>query len=174
MIFPFSPYAGFTLIELLVVIAVIGLLAAYIIVNLVQSREHAYLARAHAETRSIGQAIELYYSEHDDYPADVSRGLPNGLEEFLGSGDWPKGPWPGSEYDWDHWDDPDTGEKIYQISIRFCPIGGDLSQCRFPNQIWAENFNVNSAVYYCLAGECRAHISNPVDYPGYCLNCDGN
>ena len=166
---------GFTLIELLVVIAIIGILSSIILVDLNRARERAYYARSLTELRSMATALELYYLDNNNYPPDVSRNIPPGIGPYLGGNEvngWPQAPWPGSVFDWENWDDPDhPGEKIYQISIRFCPAGGPLSACRFPNEPWAANFGVDSAVYYCVSGYCRSHASQPITYPGYCLNC---
>ncbi|MBI2607411.1 MAG: type II secretion system protein [Candidatus Doudnabacteria bacterium] len=165
---------GFTLIELLVVIAIIGVLAAVILGNIRRSKEQAYYARAAGEAKSIAAAIQLYISDNGDYPADANRNLPPGLEAYLPAGEWPKGPWPGSVYDWDNWQDPDNQwQRIYQISIRFCEIGAPET-CQFPNIEWAEDFAVNSSVYYCLEGACRPHIGEPIGYPGKCINCGGS
>jgi prepilin-type N-terminal cleavage/methylation domain-containing protein len=162
---------GFTLIELLVSIAIIGMLAAVVIVSLSGAREKAYYARAVTELGEVRKAVEFYQMDHGDYPADVNRSLPPGLEQYLPGGNWPAAPWPGSVYDWDNWDDPDRpGQKIYQISIRFCAAGNPGS-CRFPPEPWAATFGVNSALYYCVSGVCRSHSSEPVSYPGKCVNC---
>ena len=128
-----------------------------------------------AETRAIATALELYANDHGSYHPDVSRDIPPGLEKYLGSsGDWPKAPWPGSIYDWDAWAPSDLAydpkQQVYQLSIRFCPFNQPLS-CAFPNQPWAQNFDYYSAVYYCVSGPCRSHSSQPINYPGYCLNC---
>jgi prepilin-type N-terminal cleavage/methylation domain-containing protein len=163
-------HSGFTLIELLVVIAVIGILATIVLVSLNSARDKAYEARSKAEGKNIVTALELYASTYGDYPPDTDRDLPPGIEQYLGAGEWPKAPWPGSIYDWDNWNDPLTGEKIYQISVRFCPLG-QPDQCQFPNRPWAANFDYYSSAYFCISGPCRAHISQPINHPGYCLNC---
>lgn len=166
-----SKLKGFTLIELLIVVAIIGLLSGIIFIAVNKARENAYMAAAQKEIFSIATAIEFYMDDYGDYPPDVNRDIPPGLEEYLGPGAWPKAPWPGSVYDWDVWDDPDNpGEKIYQISIRFCEID-QPSTCRFPDKPWAEDFDIVSSVYYCISGACRAHGSYPADHPGYCINC---
>jgi hypothetical protein len=121
------------------------------------------------------RALWLYYDKYGAFPNDADRNIPPGLEEFLQDTDldnWPDGPWGGSVYDWDAWDDPDTpGARIYQISIRFCPVGGPIGACKFPDEDWAAGFGVNSSMYYCVSGACRAHNSEPIDYPGHCVNC---
>lgn len=128
------------------------------------------MARAKLEFRSLATAIHLYAEDHGGMPPDVARGLPPGLEAYLAGGHWPDAPWPGSVYDWDNWTDPVTGTPILQVSIRFCPLG-QPTQCVFPNEEWATNFDHLSAVYYCFEGQCRSHMTRPIDHPGYCINC---
>ena len=162
---------GFTLIELIIVMAVIGILASIVFSSLNIQRERAYDAKAVIEVRTIYGAILQYRDDYRAFPADVARGLPNGLEQYLGPGAWPDGPWPNSVYDWDNWTDPDDPSKrIIQISIRFCEAG-QPDTCQFPDRPWAAGFGVNSSVYYCVRGTCRSHISEDVDYPGVCVNC---
>jgi prepilin-type N-terminal cleavage/methylation domain-containing protein len=164
---------GFTLIELLIVIAIISILATVILQSVNGARKKAYSVRTLGEFKSLAIALELYKSDNNgNYPADANRSMPAGLEAYLPGNVWPTAPWPNSVYDWENWDDPNTpGEKIYQISVRFCPAGGPLSACKFPDEPWATNFGVDSAVYYCLSGKCRSHNSQPESYPGYCMNC---
>lgn len=162
---------GFTLVEILVVIGIIGILSSVVLGTLNRARSSASFARAKVEFKSLATAIQFYSEDYGGMPADVSRGLPPGLEAYLSGGDWPNAPWPNTVYDWDNWDDPDVpGAKIYQISIRFCPLN-EPENCTFPNESWAENFDYYSAVYYCVSGNCRPHGSMPIDHPGYCVNC---
>jgi len=161
---------GFTLIEILVVVAIIGLLAAMATYSYQRARSAAMVAAAKDELRSIAQSVTLYQNDYSVFPPDTNRDIPPGLEAYLAPGLWPDAPWPGSVYDWDNWEDPDTGESIYQISIRFCPLG-EPDLCRFPQEKWAQYFDIYSSVYYCMGGPCRPHINKPIDYPGYCVNC---
>lgn len=166
---------AFTLIELLVVISIISVLAATMMTAFSSAKDKTYLGRAKAEFRSVETALELYrMANNDQYPGDVARDTaPTGLSQYLGgygTTGWPKAPWPNSSFDWDYW--ANNGDPIYQISIRFCPQGATaLSQCTFPKAGWASNFNLLSAVYYCVSGPCRAHESELPTYPGYCVNC---
>lgn len=160
---------GFTLIELLTVIAILGVISNIVLSELKKARSSAEFARSKLEFRSIATAINLYAEDNGGtMPPDVSRNLPPGLEEYLAGEDWPNAPWPGSVYDWENWIDPVTGERILQISIRFCT---DVHVCRIPNEPWAAGFDYYSALYYCIEGSCRSHISKPINHPGYCVNC---
>lgn len=163
---------GFTLVELLVVISIIGILATILFPVFLSVRKAAYLARAKAELRAIAVATERYTIDNGSYPADTNRNLPNGLEMYLAPGNWPQAPWPGSVYDWDNWSPANLSYppnvQTYQISIRFCT---DPDHCNFPNEPWAANFDYYSAAYYCISGSCRAHSSQPLNHPAYCINC---
>ena len=164
---------GFTLIELLVVIAIIGILALISIVTLSEAYRSSYMAKALVEVRQIETALMKYQIDNGEYPADADRGVcPTGLEDMIDSGIWQEGSWPGSFYDWDHWESPSHHpvEEIYQISIRFCEVGG--VNCRYPKEDWASGFDQHSAVFWCIKGPCRSHRNHPLNHPGYCLNCE--
>lgn len=161
---------GFTLVEIIIVISVIGILAGIVLVNVGGSKERTYQTKAFAEMNSLANATRLYVEKYNEYPDDVNRNLPAGLNEFIAiETDWPDAAWPGSVFDYDNW--TVDGEQIIQISVRFCPFGGDLDTCQFPNETWADGFDQQSAVYYCLKGACRSHNSRPYNHPGHCINC---
>lgn len=165
---------GFSLVELLVVLALISVLASLIIPRVQSARSKTYYTRAKAEFKTMNTATTQYLLDNNNYPPDANRNIPPGIGQYLGgyqSTTWPQAPWPGSVYDWENWTDVD-GSKIYQISIRFCPASATtIASCKFPNEPWAANFGINSSVYYCISGACRAHINEAANYPGYCVNC---
>jgi len=169
---------GFTLLEILLVMAIIS--AMYLIVShytggIVGLFEKAREARADAELNQIYDATYHWLIDRGgtEWPADVNRGMPPGIEEYLGPGSWPDAPFNEvAEYDWDAFTGSD-GKPVYQISIRFCPLG-QPSQCKFPDLPWAADFDYHSSYYFCIEGRCRAHPGKPDNHPGYCMNCDGN
>lgn len=178
-----SRTGGFSLVELLVVISIIGILSSIVFGAVSGVRGKAYEVRTKAEFRTMVNALEMYYADHDGaYPADVGRNVPPGIEEYLAyvagedeADDWPNAPYPGSVYDWENWapgalNNHAPVEQIYQISVRFCDIDGN--NCNFPDEEWAEGFDEKSSLYYCIEGPCRAHNTRPVDHPGYCINCN--
>ena len=161
---------GFTVVEILIVIVVIGILSSLVLVNVSGSKERTYKTKGFAELNTLANATRLYLEKYNTYPPDVNRNIPAELNEFISfDGEWPYAPWPGSVYDYDNW--TIDGKQVVQISIRFCPLGGQLSECSFPDEPWANGFDQQSSVYYCLKGACRAHVSSPYNHPGYCINC---
>lgn len=161
---------GFTLIELLVVISIIGILTSTIFVGLSDYRERARLAKSQMDLNAMRNAVELYASRHG-YPEDEDRGVPTGMEGFLETGEWPKPAWDHALYDWDNWEI--DGERVLQMSIRFCDWE-TRHNCSYPDFDWADDFDFWSAVYLCIDGPCRSHQSQPIDHPGYCVNCARN
>lgn len=164
---------GFTIVEILIVVVIVGILAAIVIVGYIGITQRAYYNRTTTELHSIAEAINAFEVMNGRWPNDVSRGLPPEIAEYLtGSSDrWPDAPWPNSVYDYDYFIGSD-GKDVSQITIRFCPAGGPLSACTFPNEPWAAGFGVNSGAYWCVTGKCKSHPSELDTYPGYCVNCN--
>jgi prepilin-type N-terminal cleavage/methylation domain-containing protein len=166
--------SGFTIVELLMVIVIIAILAVIVIVGYGNVTKQAYYNRSRSELSSLAQAIQFFQTDNGRYPADVARGIPAEITPYIrgtSSGDWPTAPWPDSVYDYDYFTGSD-GKDVVQVSVRFCPAGGPLSACHFPNESWAASFDVDSSAYWCVSGKCRAHPTQPDTYPGYCLNCN--
>ena len=166
---------AFTVVEILIVITVLGILATLVYTNVYLARDKAYEARSQTEFQTMVNALKLYVAKNNVYPADASRDVPPGIQEFVsptGTGDnWPDAPWPDSVYDYEAWniDTSNSDTETYQISIRFCAADG--TNCKFPKEDWAAAFDEKSAYYYCLKGYCRAHSDRPYTHPGYCVNC---
>jgi len=66
---PFSIQSrGFTLIELLVVVAIIGLLSSLVLASLSDAQLKGRDARRLSDVNEINHALELYYTDHGQYP----------------------------------------------------------------------------------------------------------
>jgi len=65
---------GFTLIELLLVISIIGLLASVVLISSQNGVAQARDARRIQEVYGVAHALEMYYSEHEEYPDNTDSG----------------------------------------------------------------------------------------------------
>jgi prepilin-type N-terminal cleavage/methylation domain-containing protein len=174
---------GFTIVEIVIVLLLIGILATITYsIAVPKWRERTYYSKAVSETSAIAAAARLYVAQYNTWPPDVHRGVPAALEQFMQSnginGQWSKGPWPGSYYDWDNWA-PNSqygNTQTVQVSIRFCqPDDTATCQKNFPKESWVTSaWDSYSAVYYCISGDCRSHEVFPASHPGYCINCAQN
>lgn len=157
---------GFTLIEIIIVIALLAILSSvvFFVVKPFELIEETRYERAVTELTQIGKALELWVTIEGQYPPDVNRDLPNGIEKYLNTAPiWPKGPYPGSVYDYDNWSDqtcidPEASGSV-QITLRqvpgFNPDGSD---------VWA--------LYYVIAGKGTPHCSSSSEWnKGQCINC---
>lgn len=70
---------GFTLIELLVVIAIIGILSGIVLVNLRSSQTKARDARRLSDVQALITALNIYYSDNNNFPTALSQLSPNQL-----------------------------------------------------------------------------------------------
>lgn len=67
---------GFTLVELMVVVAIIALLASVVIPNFVHARAQAAVSQSEANIKQIATALELYYTDKEDYPTGQTTVIP--------------------------------------------------------------------------------------------------
>lgn len=78
---------GFTLIEMMVVVAIIAILVSILIPNFIRARAQAQTAACEANIKEIATALELYQTDHQEYPnvssaTNVTSAEPN-LAEYL-------------------------------------------------------------------------------------------
>lgn len=66
-----TPRAGFTLIEIIVVMAIIGILSAMVGGSFITSRVRARDAERKNAVTQMQRALELYYTDFDEYPPAV-------------------------------------------------------------------------------------------------------
>jgi len=93
---------GFTMIELLVVIGIIGLLAVFLVPNLLGARDRAKEAAAKGVMHSVQLALEAYEMENTIYPLEKNIALASLSKNYLMPGGYlastPKNPFTGKEY----------------------------------------------------------------------------
>jgi len=183
--------AGFTLIEILIAISLTtAIVVGYIYISASKGKEKAYFTRAISELSIISNAIKLQVQEDNVYPADVSRALPSGIEDYIATPNdaWPNAPWPGTVYDYENW----NSGQVIQISARFCQIGQNttckdnatkylkqlVKTCSPDTQVCLSQDDLNnwdalSSVYICIkedlssaTAQCRSHESRPLVHPG--------
>lgn len=107
----FNLKKGFTLIELLVVIGIIGLLAAFLVPNLIGARDRAKEAAVKGVLHSVQLAVESYQMENETYPIARSIGIETLCRDYLMGGGYitkiPNNPFTGQVYK-----DSDVAGKI--------------------------------------------------------------
>ncbi len=102
---------GFTMIELLVVIAIIGLLAAFLVPNLMGAKDRAKETAVKGVMHSVQLAIEAYEIENMTYPPVRNIAMESLCRNYLMAGGFmagvPTNPFTGQEYK-----DADAAGKI--------------------------------------------------------------
>ncbi len=143
---------GFTLIELLVVVAIISMLASIVFASLNTARIQARNAQRLLAAKQVQTALELYYTDHGNYPAASDQPL-SFLQSYLVPAyipSIPTDPKPGPNYggyryhtggatDWyaiflDK--EPDQG-TVYPTSSCYLCNGPGTSACGTNPQMWS-------------------------------------
>ena len=93
---------AFTMIELLVVIGIIGLLAVFLVPNLLGARDRAKETAVKGVMHSVQLALEAYEMENYVYPMATNTGLASLCKNYLMAGGYvaevPKNPFTGKAY----------------------------------------------------------------------------
>ncbi|HUT25199.1 MAG TPA: prepilin-type N-terminal cleavage/methylation domain-containing protein [Sumerlaeia bacterium] len=74
----YSKREGFTLIELLIVVAIIAILAAIAVPNFLEAQVRSKVSRAKSDMRSLGVALDSYFTDNNSYPKDHDNAAWNG------------------------------------------------------------------------------------------------
>ena len=116
---------GFTLIEIMVVVVILGILAAFVVPNVLQNPEKARAVKARHDLRAIENALDMYYVDNFHYPS-TDQGLKALVEEPNGEPEaknWkqggylkslPEDPW-GHEYKYLSPDDAGGRPKVFTL-----------------------------------------------------------
>jgi type II secretion system protein G len=107
---------GFTLVEILVVIGIIGLLAVFLVPNLLGARDRAKETAVKGVMHTVQLAIEAYQMDNNVYPLGTNIPLESLCRNYLMGGGYmaavPKNPFTGKEYT----DGDAAGKIIYDYN----------------------------------------------------------
>lgn len=98
---------GFSLIEIMVVVVILGILASFIVPQIMKRPEQARLIKAQQDILAIENALDLYKLDTGEYPTNA-QGLNALVKKPASSENWqqylkklPKDPW-GKNYNYQH------------------------------------------------------------------------
>lgn len=118
-----------TLVELMIVVSVLAILAAIVLPKFSSATDDAKAAHAVTTLKVLANAVTRYHLEHDDWPANVGRGvLPPELEPYLVGADM-ENDVTGGKWDYENW--IGRGRTMNDgrgIGIAFHLRGGDQQQ----------------------------------------------
>jgi type II secretion system protein G len=102
---------GFTLIEVLVVLGIIGIMAVFLVSNILGAQDRAKETAVKAVMHNVQLAVEAYNMENNTYPIGKNVSVKNLCENYLMAGGYiaqiPRNPFTGKEYT-----EADTAGKI--------------------------------------------------------------
>jgi len=81
---------GFTLIEIMVVVVIIGILAAWLMPQLVGRADQARVARAKLDIKTLSVTLDLFKVDNGYYPS-TEEGLKALVEKPASASHWPEG-----------------------------------------------------------------------------------
>ena len=114
---------GFTLIELLIVVAIIGIIAAIAVPWFLNAIQRAKQKRTMADMRSIGEALEIYQIDYNEYITGGYQAVRDNLDP-----NYMRNP-----PQWDAWNEPYTyqtwndSQEYSLISLGRDSAAGDQS-----------------------------------------------
>ena len=129
---------GFTLIEMIVALAIVGLLATFVIANVLTSQRRGYDGRRQGDMRGMQNAFEQYFAVNDRYPQD---------------GNEAGGVFPGGNLPTDPRDTPTYRYQVtYDTSV---PVGETYCVCALLEEISGNatdaTCDYGSGNYFCVS-----------------------
>lgn len=150
---PLNTLRGLTLIEVLVVIAIIGILAAVISVNAVESGKISRDAKRQADLRMLQSAVELYKNKEGRYPEAC-----NGADSWSGQ--------LGTDYECAD----DSTQYIIALAPKYIPVLPQDPKINGVTSGYVYRTNADGTVYKIMA--MRTVESESVDYYHEFKSCD--
>lgn len=143
---------GFSLIELLVVIAIIAILTSLLMPALSSAREFARQSTCASRLSSLGQAMNEYTSEYNDWLV----GSPNTSGNGANPGGWRRRLYDGSYYVWDESRDAWPAIHIFDwasplLALLSASIPRDISRRYQESKKW---------IFRCPANNWRARLNH--------------